>query len=215
MKHEQEAKTGGLMARFALVSLLLPAVVLIGGCSIAPQAREAVSSYDLGPPVLHPRANPGARAPLLIPLAAAPSLFDNTGMVYRLSYLDAARPQVYSQSRWADSPTALLTQRVRSRYATVQPVVNGNDGASAAHALRIDIEDFSQHFDAADRSRVSVRVRATLVALSSRTLSAQQTFSVEQPAQPHAEGAAKALAQATDTLIERMLEWTTQQLKGG
>ncbi len=86
------------------------------------------------------------------------------------------------------------------------------DAARADYALRIEIEDFSQSFNTADRSQVTIRIRAILVNLSNSTLHAQRTFSVERPAAPDAEGAARALAQAADAVIESLLEWTTQDL---
>ncbi len=199
--------------RPAIYAGILPLALLLNACSIGPPAREPAVNYDLGPQPAHVQAVPGARATLMVPAVVAPSLLDTQGIVYRLAYLDAARPQIYAQSRWVDSPAALFTQRVRSRFAAAMPVVGG--GARADYALQIEIEDFSQTFAAADRSQVTVRVRVTLVNLASRTLQAQRTFNADQPAGPDAEGAARALAQAVDAVIESLLEWTTLNLKAG
>ena len=195
-----------------ICAAILPLILLFNGCSIGPAARAPIVSYDLGPQRAHVQANP-AKATLMVPAAVAPSWLDTQGIVYRLAYLDAARPQIYAQSRWVDSPAALFTQRVRSRFAAVVPVVGGGDGARADFALQIEIEDFSQTFASADRSQATIRLRVTIVNLASRTLQAQRTFSVDQSAGPDAEGAARALAQAADTVIESLLEWTMRNLK--
>jgi cholesterol transport system auxiliary component len=110
----------------------------------------------------------------------------------------------------------MLSQRLRGRFAaaTQRGVVTGNDGARAEYMLRVDLEEFGQVFTAPDVSRVSVRARASLVDLGPRKLSAQHTFSIERPApSPDAQGAVTALGVASDELIERLLHWTSEQLR--
>ena len=202
-----------VIARAAVAAAALPLMILLNGCAIGPQQREAAVSYDLGPQTV-PAAAPASRPTLLVPDASAPAWLDSTGIVYRLNYLDTARPQVYSQSRWVDAPPALLTQRIRTRFAANGPVVSGRDGARADYALQVEIEDFSQIFDTADSSRVSIRLRVSLVNLSSRALQAQRSFSASQPAEPDAKGAVRAFARATDALLEDIVEWSKSNLKG-
>jgi len=203
------------ITRAAFFAAILTLILVVNGCSIGPPAREAVVNYDLGPQRAYAQANPGIKATLMVSAVTAPAWLDSNGIVYRLAYQDAARPQIYAQSRWVDSPAALLTQRLRSRFAAAGPVVGGRDGARADYALQVEIEDFSQTFEAPDRSKATIRIRVTLVNLSSRNLQAQRTFSVEQPAAPDADGAARALAQAADAVIESLLVWATQNLKAG
>jgi len=202
-----------VIARAAVAAAALPLMILLNGCAIGPQQREAAVSYDLGPQTV-PAAAPASRPTLLVPDASAPAWLDSTGIVYRLNYLDTARPQVYSQSRWVDAPPALLTQRIRTRFAANGPVVSGRDGARADYALQVEIEDFSQIFDTADSSRVSIRLRVSLVNLSSRALQAQRSFSASQPAEPDAKGAVRAFARATDAMLEDIVEWSKSNLKG-
>lgn len=199
--------------RRIIVTAVLPLILLFNGCSLGPPAREAMVSYDLGPLPLQTQAGVRNKLTLQVPVAAAPAWLDSQGMVYRLAYVDAARPQAYTQSRWVDTPAALLTQRVRSRFAAAGPIVVGADGVRADFALQLEIEDFSQSFSAAGRSLATIRLRASLVDLSNRALYAQRTFSIEEPAGGDAEGAARALARSADALIEKLLEWTAQSLK--
>lgn len=185
------------------------------GCALGPQMREQPVSYDLGPPRSHGQLNPGIPATLLVPEVSAPNWLDGQGIIYRLSYENAARPQAYAHSRWAAAPAALLTQRLRSRAAAAggSGVVSGSDGARADYALRIELEDFSQVFHAPHASRVAVRARASLVSLADRALLAQRVFTVERAAPtPDARGAVAALAAASDDIVERMLEWTGERL---
>lgn len=199
--------------KLILCAAVLPLGMLLNGCSIGPAARESMVNYDLGPQRVPAQSANRSGMTLMVPPAVSPAWLDSPGIVYRLAYQDAARPQTYAQSRWVDTPAALLTQRVRSRFAAAGPVVGSGDGARADFALQIEIEDFSQSFSTAERSQVSIRIRATLVNLANRTLHAQRTFSLEQAAGADAEGAARGLAQTADAVIESLLEWTLQGLK--
>jgi len=188
----------------------------LAGCALGPQTREQPVSYDLGPPRSHAAANPRIAATLLLPEVSAPAWLDGQGIIYRLSYENAARPQAYAQSRWAAPPAALLTQRLRGLFAAaaVSGIVTGSDGARADYALRVELEDFSQSFHAPNASRVAVRARASLVNLASRTLVAQRVFSVERAAPtPDARGAVTALGAASDDVIEGLLEWASDRLR--
>jgi len=184
------------------------------GCSLGPQ-RQPIDTYDLGPPRTHAATAASVAATLLLPDVSAPSWLDGNGIVYRLSYVNSARPQAYSNSRWLAPPAALLTQRVRSRFASGPGgIVTSADGARAEYALRIELEDFSQLFTAENASHVALRARASLVRLSDRSLVAQRMFSVDQAAPTaDARGAVLALGEASDEVIERLVEWARGQLK--
>jgi cholesterol transport system auxiliary component len=186
-------------------------LALTAACSIGPPAREAPVAYDFGPQQTTAPGVARMQAALMLDFNA-PSWLDNTGIVYRLSYLDAARPQSYANSRWIAPPPALMTQRARSRFSAAADVVSGADGARPTYALQVTLEDFSQSFAAPDRSGVAVMARASLINLGSRALVAQRTFVDKRTAQPDAQGAARGLAQAGDTVIENLLEWTVRSI---
>jgi cholesterol transport system auxiliary component len=191
------------------------ALAALGGCALGPQ-REPVASYDLGPPGARGAGRPATiPAMLLVPDVSAPAWLDGNGIVYRLSYDNNARPQAYAGSRWVAPPAALLTQRLRSRLAGASGgVLNVSDGARADYALRVDLEDFSQSFAAADASRVALRARASLVRLADRALMAQQVFAVDKDApSADARGAVAALGLAGDEFIDALVQWTGEQVR--
>lgn len=208
------AFTACCRAALSRLTAALALLMLLGACVIGPQGREPVASYDLGPQRDHPQENPLIGVALMLPAVTAPAWLDSQGIVYRLSYQDPARPQAYANSRWSAAPAQLLTQRLRSRFAAAaRGIVSSGDGAHADYALRVELEDFSQSFDAPGRSRVSVRARATLINLATRTLHAQRTFALERPAAPDAAGGVKALGEASDALIEELVGWAAHNLK--
>jgi len=184
---------------------------ILAACGGSPPA--AVGVYDLGPPAAAPATKIGAV--ILVPTVAAPLWLDTTAIVYRLNYQDAARARTYAQSRWAGTPAEMVGNQLRNRLALVASggVVGATDGARADYALRLELEDFSQAFDAVDASRGVVKVRATLIDLASRNVLAQRSFVVERPAPTaNADGAVRALGQGSGVLVEQVVAWTTASI---
>lgn len=193
---------------------LLIILSVISGCSLGPEKRDPPAVFDLGLPRSVPAAPRVSSATWLIPAVSASPWLDSQNIVYLLNYRDAGRAEAYAQNRWAMSPALLLTERIRGRFAgATRGVVTTQDGAKADVSLRIELDDFSQSFDAADSSKVTVRLRASLIDLNTRELHEQRTFSVERPAAPNAPGAAQALAVASDAVVEELVTWAAQSLK--
>lgn len=180
-----------------------------------PKPQPVVTTaYDFGPQPESARSNPAIKGTLLVPSVSAPSWLDEPGIVYRLLYEEKARPRVYAMSRWASSPAELMTERLRSRFAGVaQAVITPGYSAREDYTLRTELEDFSQTFEAPDRSTVTLRARATLVSGHNRALLAQREFRIERPAEPNAPGAVKALTEATDAFMEELVKWTAENAR--
>jgi len=194
-------------ARFVAFALGLACA----GCSIAPAPVPVIANYDFGPAPAG-RSAQGPRPALLVHDVSAPAWLDSRFIHYRLAYQDAARPQVYAESRWVMSPAALFTNRLRGQLAASGGIVQASDGARAGYALRVELDEFTQVFDAPGKSRAAVRLRASV--LGKRSLVAQRSFSVERPAKtPDAEGGVRALIAASDEAIDQLIGWAVPQLK--
>ena len=102
-------------------TLAFAALVLLAGCSAGPTSRDTPAAYDFGLQREQAGGTKTIRGSVLLPGVTAPAWLDTPGVVYRLAYQDAARPQFYTGSRWATAPAALLTQRLRSRLAAAVP----------------------------------------------------------------------------------------------
>jgi cholesterol transport system auxiliary component len=183
------------------------------GCSFAPAPVPAIANYDFGPaPDGHPAQGP--RRALVVHDVGAPAWLDSPLIHYRLAYRDADRPQVYAESRWVMSPAALFTNRLRGQLAASGSggIVQPGDGARAGYALRVELDEFTQVFDAPGKSKAVVRLRASVV--GNRSLVAQRSFSVEHPARtPDAEGGVRALVGASDAAIDQLIGWAVGQFK--
>lgn len=157
---------------------------------------------------------PGLRQALLVHDVSAPSWLDSPLIHYRLTYQDATRPQAYADSRWVMSPAQLFTNRLRGRLVASGGggIIQPGDDARAKYALRVDLEEFIQVFDAPGKSRVFVHVRASV--MGNRSLIAQRSFSVERPARtPDAQGGVRALIGASDEAVDQLIGWTAGNLK--
>jgi cholesterol transport system auxiliary component len=197
-----------------LRATLLLSLVLLAGCAIGPQSRDATASYDFGLPRADKEASPRLQHDLVVAALTAPAWMDNAGIYYRLAYQDVTRPQAYAQSRWVMPAAALLGQRLRASIARASKaaVFTPADGARADYTLRLELEEFSHVFDAADKSRAVVRLRASLV--RNRGVVAQQGFSVERAAAaPNAEGGVQALIAASDEAGNNLIDWLAANMK--
>lgn len=197
-----------------LRAALLLSLALLAGCALGPAARENAASYDFGLPRTGQEAAPRLRQDLVVAEVSAPAWMDNSGIYYRLAYQDAARPQAYALSHWVMSPAALLGRRLRANIARANKagVFVPADGVRADYTLRLELEEFSQVFDTADRSRALLRLRASL--LHKRDIVAQHSFSVERAAAtPNAEGGVRALIAASDAAAEQLIDWLAANMK--
>lgn len=185
-----------------------------GGCGISPiSSSPEVTQYDFGPAPARNSAH-SLRQSLLVYDVSAPAWLDSPFIYYRLAYQDAARPQAYADSRWVGSPAELISSRVRGRLAASGKggIVHPADGTRASYALRVELDEFAQVFDAPGQSRAVVRLRASV--LGKNALVAQKSFIVERPAStPDAEGGVRALIGASDEAVDQLVAWALASLK--
>ena len=193
---------------------MIPAIAVLGACILALSGcaiggkSGAATLYDFGP--LRAQAETTA-LPALPPVSIAgvqvPVWLDSNMMFYRLNYANAHQPRPYSQARWTMTPAQLLTQRLKARIS--QPggiALSASDGAVHVPVLRIEADDFTQHFASPSESTGRVSLRAAL--FRGRTLLAQQSFERQATApSADANGGAVALAAASDAAIADIIRW--------
>jgi cholesterol transport system auxiliary component len=178
---------------------------LISACA-TPVAPLAV--HDLGP--LPATSTATATTPLpsfALGDVTASAFLDNPGMFYRLAYADAQQPHAYAASRWSMPPAQLFEQRLKARFGQAgNPLVSVTDGALNVPLLHCELDEFSQVFDQPGSSKVTVTVRAAV--FQNRQLVAQKSFTQQRPAaSADAAGGARALAGASDAVIDDITTW--------
>jgi len=148
----------------------------------------------------------------------APVALESAAVLYRLAYSDSQQLRPYAQARWSMPPAQLLRQRLREQLGQRRAVLNATLGMALPPplmTLHVELEEFSQLFDAADRSTGLVRVRATLgqagARVGSQELVAQRSFVVQRPAaSADAPGGVRAMTAAADAVIQEIDQWVEQ-----
>ena len=203
---------------------VLVAAFLLAGCSALPDKPVRANLYDFGPGSLtvEPTTRQAALPALAIDdISTSGGALDNQAVLYRLTYQNAQELRPYTLARWAAPPAQLVRQRLREQLGQRRPIfdargglaLNRSQNAELPLLLRLDLEEFSQVFTAAEASVGLIRLRATLIeqAFSGEKLIAQRSIVVQRPApSADAQGGVKALTQATDAAIEEIDLWLQQ-----
>ena len=187
------------------------ALAVLAGCA-GPKGAAVPERFDLGPTVAVAESA-ATGVPVWLAGVHAPSSLDGTPMLYRLDYSNAQQSRAYAQARWSMPIPELLAQRLRQRLSRTHVVLNPADGVQSRSnglILRVELEDFSQAFSAADQASAQVRVRATLSTWRGGVehLLGQRSFQATQPCtSADAPGGVRALAVATDQVLAELERW--------
>ena len=183
------------------LTVLLVAMAL-AGCAYG--NKRTMETYDFGLP-----GSAGAPAQQDVFLAdiRAADWLNTTDMLYRLEYRDARVLTAYSASRWAGTPAALLTIRLR------QSVGNGTSlrGRQTKCSLSLFLSEFSQVFASEQASRVVMHLRATLSVTAVSERASVREFRIERPApSPNAAGAAAAFSDVAGSMAQQLDAWIAE-----
>ena len=191
--------------------------LLLTGCTALPAPPQRPVVYDFGPALPRGPLAPStaALAPVLLAAVEATPAFDGPALLYRDAAAGVQQLRPYALARWGASPAQLIRARLRARLGEERAVLSPGEGA-APMALRVQVEEFSQVFDAAPAhgaaapSRAVVRLRATLSDTTGPRpkLLAQRLFEAERPApSADAAGGVQALTAATDAALDSLAQW--------
>lgn len=203
-----------------MTNLLIIVFLLLSGCAFAPPVDAPLTVYNFG--LQHPpnTNNITAQLPtkspsLLIADATAPTWLDSQAIQYRLAYHNPMQLYTYANSRWAATPAAMMSLQVRNRILTETGiiVIKPGDGAQADYTLQIELNEFSQVFDAIDKSHAIISLNASLIHRKTRALIAQHHFNMQQKAvTADAAGGTKALTEASDKLTAHLVSWIFKEI---
>lgn len=191
------------------LSVLL-AALLLGACSGGAGHRAPQAIYDFGLPATR-LADDDAWSKMALEIKA-PQWFDSLNIHYRLAYEDTLKLRDYAASHWAGAPTQLLAQRLRQQLGVAS--ATGNSAVDCR--LRIELQEFSQVFDAPQSSRGIVHSTVSVLD-GKRRIVATRSIAAEQPAASgDARGGVLALVGASDQLGRQLADWLgTLDKRGG
>jgi len=178
---------------------LLLCVLLAAGC--VSRREHASQTYDFGIAL----APAGASADsVFVAEVRAADWMDTTDMFYRLAYRDSRALASFANSRWAGTPAAMLTVRLR------QSVGNGSAVRipQVKCVLGLSLAEFSQVFASGNSSRAVLHAQATLVenAPGGRNLSREFRLERLTPT-PDAAGGAAAFSEISAAISEELRTW--------
>ena len=184
------------------IASCLITTMVISACA-TPAAPQI--AHDLGPLPSTPVST--SLPSFALSEVTASAFLDNPGMFYRLAYADAQQPHPYASSRWVMPPAQLLEQRLKARFGQAgNVIISVTDGALNVPILHCELDEFSQVFDSPSSSNAIVSVRAAV--FQNRQLVGQRSFTQKRPAtSADAAGGARALAVASDALIDDLALW--------
>lgn len=185
------------------------------GCALPNQAARPVV-YDFGPGLLTtaPTHEELKLPALALDLVETNPALDSTAVLYRLAYADSQQLRPYGQARWSMTPAQLLRQRLRQHFSLRRALLNPGDisdpGAPSPVLLRIELEEFSQLFEAPDQCVGLLRLRATLTqpGPQGEKWLAQRNLMLQRGAPTaDAPGGVRALTAATDAALQELDLW--------
>lgn len=212
----------------------------LAGCTL-PRPASTPVVYDFGPGALQtaPSTRIANLAPLEFSTPQTSTALNSTAVLYRLAYTDAQQLKPYTMARWSMPPAQLIGQRLRAQLGLHRAVVSPGDispprrtGATASAPaaatpaatsepllnLHLELDEFSQLFDAPDKSSGVLRLRATVTqrGTTGDVLLGQRSFIVQQSAPTaDASGGVRALTAATDQAILEIEVWLAQVAHAG
>ncbi len=198
----------------ALFGSLIWVFGVLGGCALPDKPTRALT-YDFGPGALSlaPGASTASLPPLVVSEVEASAALDSTAVLYRLAYADVQALRPYAQARWSMPPAQLLRQRLREHLGQGRVVLSSAEGSlpgANPWQLRVELEEFSQLFEAPNTSAGLVRLRATVVQAAplGEKLVGQRLVIVQRAASSaDAPGGVRALAAASDAAVLELEQW--------
>jgi cholesterol transport system auxiliary component len=189
------------------------AALLLSACA-TPQPPAPKTVYDFGAVLAVPSAvlpaSTQRSAAVALPEIEAGAGLDSPALLYRFQYADAQQLRPYTQARWSVPPAQLVRARLRDALAAQGPVLT-IEGATP-WVLRVELDEFSQLFEAPSSSFGLVRLRVNL--LKNDQLHAQTSVLARSAAPTQdAAGGVRALTAATDDAVRQIATWLAANLK--
>jgi cholesterol transport system auxiliary component len=190
----------------------------------------------------NPSNRMAALPPTEVSAPRANAALSGQAVLYRLTYADAQALKPYTLARWSMPPAQLIDQRLREQLGLRRAVLGTGElmatpppgaaprpqhrhGAINRHChtalnLRLELEEFSQLFEAQDQSKAMPAATACHADAAQRRLAtacwgnAVSCVQKLAAATPDAAGGVRALAAAADQAIRDIERWLAQVQAG-
>lgn len=175
-------------------------IISLAACVSINKTKQNIAVYDFGLS-LPGENNQQISLKLRFEEPVAAASLNHHKIRYRLNYHNPARVFFYAESRWAATPSELLSNKLSQMLNLVK--------ASKTCSLKIQIEAFDHVFQTAASSEGVVQLNAVVIEKKSQMMIASQliTESVAS-ASPDAKGGAFALQQASENALKKAISWS-------
>jgi cholesterol transport system auxiliary component len=191
------------------VALAAVAATALGGCQLL-STPDPIQLYRFGDPAVV-RTDPAVGQPVSIALRRI--TFPEAVRQDRLLGVTGAETAYIAGVRWVSDAQVLYTDSVEQAFDTQGQrvrLLGRREGGMRGRALDLDVRTFEARYAAPGAApAATIVVRARLVDPENRTLAAEQTFSVSQPA---TENRVSAIVAAFDVAVRdvntQLVAWT-------
>ena len=171
----------------------------LAACVGINKSRQNLSIYDFGLSASSESDQQIASKIMFEQPLAAESLNHNK-IRYRLNYQDPLRIFFYAESRWAATPSELLSGKLSKMINLTKNPMNCS--------MELKIEAFDHVFQTTTASEGVVQLSALLVEKKSRkVVSSQLITESAASASPNAQGGTAALHQASENALKKAIQW--------
>lgn len=181
----------------------------LGACVGLYKAKHNMAVYDFGLPVANVsnssesnqrENNPQITSKILLDEPVAAESLNHHKIRYRLHYQNPLRVFYYSESRWAATPTELLSNQLSKLVNVAKPPANCS--------LKLKIEAFDHVFQTPSASEGFVQLSASIIEKKSiKIISSQLITESVTSLSPNAQGGTAALQQASENALKKAINW--------
>ena len=193
--------------RHLIQHVLLSAALLLGGCSILPEA-EPQTRYDL-PAAPMAALQQNKDHSLYVATPNANRLINSNRVIVQP---DGSEMQVYKGTQWADNAPVILRDRLVQALHDAQ--LFQAVSTDAAVKTKWALESYLRHFQVQYRQQqpvVVVQLEAQLIDRAQSVIQRSQRFVIEQPAtSTDIPAVIQAFGMAGDQLSQQLLQWLAQ-----
>lgn len=199
------------MTRFSLIRPIVATVALMGlsACALL-SSPDPVQTYRFGG-VAASTASPAVASPVQVTLRRVE--FPEAVEGDKLLGVTGTETAYIAGARWVSPASDLYMESLENAFAaqaTRVRLIGARELTRGQRSLDIDIRSFEARYDAPGMTpTIVVTARARLLVLPERTVSAEQVFTVEQPASANrVSSIVEAFDTATRDLNTQIVAWT-------
>lgn len=185
-----------------------PVILLLTGSLIActlvacvgiNKTNQNIAVYDFGLSVPS-ESNQQITLKVLLEEPVAVESLNHNKIRYRLNYQNPSRIFFYTESRWAGSPSELLSSKLSKMVNLTKTPMNCS--------LKLKIETFDQVFQTVVTSEGIVQLSALVVEKKSQKIISSQLITESVTSLlPNAQGGTAALQQASENALNKAINW--------